>query len=235
MTRRYYVPELPAAGGLITLPDTESHHAIRVMRVKIGEEIELFDGKGSQSQATICELSRNECHCDSLPASIVDREPACNVHLGIALPKPDRARELIERLSELGVQSVTPIVASRTQRPPSESLLEKLRKGIIEACKQSGRNQLLQIEPTLSSTEYFGNASPDATRVISHPSPDAQRISEVGTLNVQAAIGPEGGWTDDEFADAVARGFTPVDLGKRIYRIETAATVIAAVLVSDSC
>jgi 16S rRNA (uracil1498-N3)-methyltransferase len=232
MTRRYFVPDLPQNGGLVALPGSEAQHATRVMRVQIGDSIRLFDGKGSESKAIIAQLARSECHCDAEPSKLVDREPARAIHLGIALPKPDRARELIERLTELGVKSVTPLTAERTQRPPSDSLLEKLRRGVIEACKQSGRNELLQVLPTESARDFFTSSDAE-TRLIAHLSSESTALDAAMESNiVNAAIGPEGGWTDDEVRFAIDHGFTPINLGERIYRIETAATVIASVLVS---
>lgn len=232
MTRRYFVPELPDSGGRIALSAAEAQHAIRVMRIEVGQTVTLFDGAGRQSSAVVVEAGRSECHCDAEPAVLASREPARAIHLGVALPKPDRARELIERLTELGVKSVTPLVAERSQRPPSESLLSKLRRGVIEACKQCERNQLLQIRPTERSLDFFAADQPGRL-LIAHRSDEAASLGEIdGSSEYVAAIGPQGGWTDDEYQAAIDRGFAPIDLGPRIYRVETAATVIAAVLVS---
>jgi 16S rRNA (uracil1498-N3)-methyltransferase len=244
MTRRYFIPDLPTSGGPVELPTPEAHHAIRVMRVQVGQSVTLFDGAGSEAPAVITQLGRNECHCDAEPPAIVNREPTRAIHLGIALPKPDRSRELIERLTEIGVKSVTPLIAERTQRPPSESLLEKLRRGVIEACKQCERNELLQILPTTSSADFFAAegflaaegllaAEGRAQRLIAHRSAESGPLEAAGeSSEIIAAIGPEGGWTDGEYKLALDHQFEPIDLGPRIYRVETAATVIAAVLVS---
>jgi 16S rRNA (uracil1498-N3)-methyltransferase len=133
-------------------------------------------------------------------------------------------------LTELGVKTVTPLVAERTQRPPSEAQLEKLRRGVIEACKQSGRNELLRITEPQPAKNYFAVAH-NTVRLIAHPSSDAISLSQIpDATEVKAAIGPEGGWTDDEVRIAIEHGFESVDLGRRIYRIETAATVVASVL-----
>ena len=234
MTRRYYFPELPPAGGLVTLSDAEAQHATRVMRVQSGDTIELFDGKRNQALATIAEANKRVCHCEVEPPQFVDREPERIIHLGVALPKPDRARELIERLTELGVKTVTPIIAQRTQRAPSDSLLEKLRRGVIEACKQSGRNELLEIMDIQASEKYF-SSDHAGTRWIAHPGdmPISNQTFADHSL-VTAAVGPEGGWNDNEVQLATEHGFQRVDLGQRIYRIETAATVIAAFLSSKA-
>lgn len=235
MTRRYFVPNLPNAGGPISLPSFEAQHAIRVMRIKVDDTVELFNGSGLQTEAKVVQLGRNECVCLAEAGQIIDREPSASLHLGIALPKPDRAKELIERLTELGVQRVTPIIAERTQRGPTESILEKLSKVVIEACKQSGRNHLLQISPPATAEQYFQEVSA-GKKIIAHPSDQGITLSElIGGGKHQSyaiAIGPEGGWTDFEYQQAVERGFESINLGKRIYRIETAAVAVTSVLVS---
>lgn len=230
MTRRYYVPDLPEQGGRVALPTAEARHATHVMRVQPGDAVALFDGKGNEATAVISQVGRTDCQCDAETPIAIDREPARTVHLGIALPKPDRARELIERLTELGVKSVTPIMSQRTQRPPSHSLIEKLRRAVVEACKQSGRNQLMELMPTQTTSDYFATHQ-NGVRWIAHPY-GAMRLTELPTQSdhVEAAIGPEGGWTDQEFELAQSQGFEPVLLGERIYRVETAAIVTATIL-----
>ena len=227
MTRRYFHAELPINGGSVSLNESESQHASRVMRVQPGDQIELFDGAGRQCAATVLDVSRRACHCQAEPAMAVDREPTVSLELGIALPKPDRAKELIERLTELGVSSVTPIVAQRTQRPPSAGLLEKLERLVVESCKQSGRNVLMQIGELCDLMTFIESTSAEK-KLIAHP--DGVEIGSVGPMPncVAVLVGPEGGWTDDEVSRAVDADFTKVGLGARIYRIETAAVVIAA-------
>ena len=235
MTRRYFVPDLPTAGGLVSLPSFETQHAIRVMRIKVDDIVELFNGAGLQAEAKVVEIGRHECVCLAKAGQLVDREPNVSLYLGIALPKPDRAKELIERLTELGVQQVTPILAERTQRGPTESMLEKLSKVVIEACKQSGRNQLLHIQSPVTAEHYFQEVATQR-KIIAHPTD--QGISPTSLMSnsldqsFAIAIGPEGGWTDSEYQKAVDQGFESVNLGKRIYRIETAAVALVSVLVS---
>lgn len=232
MTRRYFVPELPSRGGHIPLPDAEAQHAVRVMRIQVGESIELFDGRGHQSQAIVRQIGRNQCECEASPPLAINREPDILIDLGIALPKPDRAKELIERLTELGVHRVTPLLAERSQRPPSDSLLEKLERAVVEACKQSGRNQLLQIHPPQPADDFFA-AGHLGTKLFAHPMPDGRTMASLARQShFTAAIGPEGGWSDHEVETALSTGFQPLHLGSRIYRIETAAVTIAATLVS---
>tara|TARA_R110002049_G_scaffold2750_2_gene21433 strand:- start:209681 stop:210382 length:702 start_codon:yes stop_codon:yes gene_type:complete len=231
MTRRYFHPELPLGGGLIQLDNGEAQHAARVMRVSIGDTIILFDGIGNEAEAKVSSVNRRQVCCQCGPATELDRESSISLSLGIALPKPDRAKEMVERLTELGVASVTPIIGDRTQRPPSTSLIEKLRRSVIESCKQCGRNRLMVVHDPGSLAEFLSGGLFSSNRWIAHPS-GAAPVSPRKDLNesVVALIGPEGGWSEEEVAQAISHGFQSVSLGKRILRIETAAAVIAALV-----
>lgn len=219
---------MPPAGGDIPLPESEIAHAVRVMRVQPGAQITLFDGRGNEAIASVISVDKRHCLCRSEAAKIVDRESKRMTHLAIALPKPERAKEMVERLTELGVATITPVVAERTQRAPSSGLVEKLRRAVIESSKQCGRNRLLEVRSPVDSETFFSQPSDEVTqRWIAHP--DGQPLPDETALpdTVLAAIGPEGGWSDSELRCAELHDFLKVDLGSRILRIETAAAVIA--------
>lgn len=232
MTDRYYCPNLPSLGGQVFLSEPEAAHAIRVMRVQTGETITLFDGMGKQSEAVVSRVTRRDCVCDARASESVDRESITSLHLGVALPKPDRCRELVERLTEMGVRSFTPILANRSQRPPTTNLIDKLNRAVVEACKQSGRNRLMEIHEPMRSECLFTNAMfQKSVCWIAHP--EVNDHCGIGSSSVEenqwvVAIGPEGGWDDHEVACAIDNGFSPMRLGERILRIETAAIVVAA-------
>ncbi|TWT50395.1 Ribosomal RNA small subunit methyltransferase E [Rubripirellula amarantea] len=227
MTRRYYVESLPENGGVVNLSKDEAGHAIRVMRVQIGDAIELFDGKGYEAAATIESVTRKECVCISQAKLHVPRMPERVTELAVAMPKPERAKEMVERITELGVSKLIPIIADRTQRAPTESVMSKLERVVIEACKQCGRNTLMQIESPIKSSDYFLQ-SHDGRLVIAHQGDGALSMRDLLVEpKIVAAVGPEGGWTIEEVELAESRGFQRISLGERIYRIETAATVLS--------
>ncbi|WP_182871151.1 RsmE family RNA methyltransferase [Rhodopirellula sp. JC639] len=245
MTRRYYAPDLPTAGGTLALSDEEASHAARVMRAKAGDTITLFDGRGHESRATITAIDKRNCVVEAGSAVAVNREPSCRMRFGIALPKPDRAKELIERLTELGVHRVTPLVCNRTQRPPTESLLSKLQRIVIESSKQCERNVLMSIDASMPIDAFLAEShatkphatKPHATRPhagacwIAHPDGRPIRTAAAECQDATTAtvlIGPEGGFSDEEVHWAIESGFEQVGLGARIYRVETAACVLAA-------
>ena len=234
MTRRYYVPELPVAGGLVAIGDAEAEHALRVMRIRVGDRVTLFNGQGQESRASVTQIDRRSCLCDAEPAVGVDRELPGDLSLAVALPKPSRSREMVERLTELGVKRLIPMVTERSERPASRNQLDKLRRAVVEACKQSGRNQLMEITEPQPCDQLLMRPEPALQRWILQPNGDAigEQLPSLPAA-VIALVGPEGGWTDRELDRAVAGGYTPLSLGPRIYRIETAAVAIAAVVAAQ--
>ncbi|WP_233148437.1 RsmE family RNA methyltransferase [Rhodopirellula sp. MGV] len=241
MTRRYFVSDLPSGGGTFPLCEDEARHAARVMRLQTGDSIELFDGSGHQATAAVTAIDKRSCLVTAEPSVAINREPAIQLTLAIALPKGDRAKELIERLAELGVHAIVPLICDRSQRPPSSSQLEKLRRVVIESCKQSTRNMLMEIDEARSFADWLKTAgSMEVAKCVAHPGAESlrERASQLVDESTTASkrtpvifvIGPEGGLTDSEVAEAQQNGFGVVGLGPRIYRIETAACLIAAQL-----
>ncbi len=242
MTRRYYVPELLNQHPHVALPDEEASHAVRVMRLGVGDEIELFDGRGQQAAAKVVSVSKRECFCECETPQTVNREPRQRLELTMALPKPDRAKEMIERLTELGVARIVPLTFARSQRPPSPAIVEKLQRIVIEACKQSGRNRLMTIDPVMTFTQFITTLSEDdanpaecVKRFVAMPGGQSiqQTDTDVSAKSLQCTIGPEGGLTQEELAQCIAAGMRPIGLGKRILRIETAACVVSSRLLVD--
>lgn len=232
MTQRYFVDHLALAGGMTHLPPSEAQHAFRVMRLGVGDELTLFDGNGSEAAATIWQINRNECICDAQPAQAISRESATQLHLAVAIPKGDRAKEMMLRLTELGVAEVTPILASRSQRPLRENTTEKLSRIVIEASKQCGRNHLLRLNEPRTLTDFLqALTDEDEARWILHTKTgDSSNAWDTAQKRIVALIGPEGGWADQDLQAAQESGFRELSLGARILRIETAATAIAALV-----
>lgn len=249
MTRRYFVPDLDSQFPLVRLPDEEAQHALRVMRVRVGDRLELFDGSGQQCEAVVIAASRKDCECRCESLKHVDREPDLVLDIAIALPKPDRAKELVESLTQLGVHRVLPVIFERTQRGPSPSLIEKLRRVVVEASKQSRRNQLMLIDEPQSLSAFLSTATDLSTafRCVAMPGGQSMRDwqdsnpwkpSELVSPGDNAAslprpvgqfiVGPEGGLSPDELQACQEAGYVAIGMGERILRIETAAIAISA-------
>lgn len=226
MSERFYITA-PPTDGHATLDGPEAHHLLHVMRAQPGDSITLFDGQGSEYPATIEKCSRSEVLVAVGERAEVDRELPVRITVGVALPKGDRQKWLVEKLTEMGASRVVPLSTQRSVADLKGKSLEKLRRSVIEASKQCGRNTLMQIDDPQPLAEFIAAAT--GTRLIAHPT--GQSFSSVNlTDEVSLLIGPEGGFTDDEVAEALAQGWQSIGLGASILRIETAAVALVAVV-----
>ncbi len=234
MPDRFFVPSCPESGTL-TLDGPEAHHLMHVLRIAAGEVVEVFDGRGLVASAEVVSVRKRDVEL-RIMAARRERPSAREVILGTAVPKGDRFDWLIEKATELGVTRIVPLVTARSSVDPRDSKLDKLRQTIIAACKQCGRNHLLELSSVTAWADFVRNEFPNRAVIIAHPASDTSPFSlGDSTINHQPstvfAIGPEGGFTDDEIALALAAGATPVSLGPLVLRIETAALALAALAV----
>jgi len=154
--------------------------------------------------------------------------------LAVALPKGDRQKWLVEKATELGVTRLIPLVTERGVAQPTEAALERLRRSVIEASKQCGRNRLMEIGAPCAASECFAQASAEAIHIVADPTGESlvaqswsRRAGTTATPMI-AAVGPEGGFTPEEVAAAQVAGWRLVSLGSRVLRVETAAIALAA-------
>lgn len=238
MADRYFV-ETPIGTDRVRLAGPEAHHLIHVMRAKPGAEVWLFDGSGAEFRARVENISRSEAEMVILQRQATDREPRREVTLAVALPKGDRQRWLVEKCVELGVARLVPLETERSVAQPTAGTLSKLRRAVVEASKQCGRNRLMEITAPACWPEC-PIPSADMPRWLAHPGAETalswRLLSQGvgGAAQVVAAIGPEGGFSDTELRQAAAAGWQPIGLGPRILRVETAAVLLAGILTLDS-
>jgi 16S rRNA (uracil1498-N3)-methyltransferase len=231
MSDRYFV-ETPITGELASLTGSEAHHLINVMRAKRGAKVMLFDGSGAEFPALVEQLGRNKVELAVLGREEVNRELPFALTLAVALPKGERQKWLVEKAVELGIGRIVPLVTERAVAQPVEQALNRLRRAVIEASKQCGRNRLMQIAEPLDWPDFIDRTQDHSCRIVAHPLgthsnailPRADEQPE----NIFLVVGPEGGFTDDEIAMAVKSGWRAVNLGLRILRVETAALLLAA-------
>ena len=230
MPYRFFCPHLPPSGQ-VTLTDTEAHHLIHVLRCQPNEVIELFNGDGLVAACRIATIRKRDVEL-GIQSSRQDPSPSAQLTIATAVPKGDRFDWLIEKATELGVERVIPLVTSQSSVDPRSGKLDKLRQTVIAACKQSGRNHLLQISSVTSWADCVNQLIPEYRTLVAHP--NGARIGEVETkfsMNERPqliVIGPEGGFRDSEVESAQAAGAITVSLGPRILRIETAAIAVAS-------
>jgi 16S rRNA (uracil1498-N3)-methyltransferase len=233
MADRYFVDE-PIQTDSVTLAGAEAHHLIHVMRAKPGAEVVLFDASGSEFAARVERVGRADITLAVLARHEIDRELPIRLTLGVSLPKGDRQRWLVEKAVELGVTRLAPLVARRGVAQSSVEPPERLRRAVIEAAKQCGRNRLMEIAPAAPLEDFLRSAGGCAARWLAHPggSTLAAALEGLGQLDrddqIALAIGPEGGFTDEEVESARSAGWQVIDLGARVLRIETAACMLVS-------
>ena len=246
MAERYYWPNngLQAPDVLTAeLSGDEARHLIRVMRQKPGDVITLFDGNVCEYRAEITDTRKDRVVLRICETRHVDTELQRRVTIAVSLPKGDRQKWLVEKLTELGCRRLIPLQTERGVAQPTNQVIERLRRQVIEAAKQCNRTMLMQISPEQTIAECVsgcgGDAMNDGEMVgwIAHPRSDGEfgqrdltsLMQTALSKNVLVLIGPEGGFTHQEVEQAVTFGLQPLDLGPRILRVETAAMMLMTV------
>lgn len=234
MADRYFIEPPIANRQQVELTGDEAQHLAKVMRARVDDVVMLFDGSGDEFEARIVALRKAGVTLDIVSRLTVDRELSRRIEIAVALPKGDRQKWLIEKLVELGAARVIPLVTARGVAQPVEQALSRLRRQVVEASKQCGRNRLLEVSEPSSLAELAADSRP-MNRWFAHPGAASQSLSRVRSLADDSlpfvvAIGPEGGFADDEVALLRDRQWSPISLGASILRIETAAIAIAAAL-----
>jgi 16S rRNA (uracil1498-N3)-methyltransferase len=237
MAERFFCAGV-SGGGHVALEGDEARHLARVRRVAAGETVELFDGCGFATRAEVVAVGRDRVELSPVGPPLPDRAPLLRVSLATAVPKGERFDWLIEKATELGVERLVPIVTERSVVDPRSAKLERLRRAVIEACKQCGRNRLMTIEPprrwadllAVTANDLRLVADPDGLPLVAWPKPGRDRAAWL-------AVGPEGGFTEDEVAAARASGWVAVGLGPSLLRVETAGIVGCSRLLAlgESC
>jgi 16S rRNA (uracil1498-N3)-methyltransferase len=221
------------AAGVNELSAEESHHALAVLRLKPGSEVVLFDGAGTEAYGVIQAVRRRLMRV--AVASTMNRpfEAACALTLAVAVPKGPRMGLMIEKCTELGVAAFWPMTTARAVVRPSRVTIDKCARRAVEAAKQSGRAWVPAIREPREFADCLAEAGSFGHVCVADPHHNSCTFSDFlagpfrgGTL--LAAVGPEGGWTDDEIVEAVRAGATVVSLGAGILRTETAAMALCA-------
>ncbi len=243
MADRYF-SETAISEDRVVLTESEAHHLIHVMRARPGSRVVLFDGSGAEFSARVEKVARAEVQLVVTAREEIDRELPYRLTLGVALPKGERQRWLVEKAVELGVGRVVPLQTARSVAQPVQQALARLQRAVIEASKQCGRNRLMRISKPAVLADFVAHTADAPTRLMAHPgekkghpaslsrgSPDdASRSGTAVAGPVLLAVGPEGGFTGEEVSLATAAGWRLIDLGPRILRVETAAILLVALV-----
>jgi len=225
-------------GETIALNEDAFGHTVRVLRLKDGDTITVFnglinDGKQGEYQATLCDVTKKRANIIINEFNQIINESPLNIHLGQAISRGDRMDFTLQKSVELGVNTITPLFTERCGVKLSGDRLQKRteqwQKIIVSACEQSGRCAVPIVNPAISVDDWLKQKS-SALKLNLHPKAN-HSIMSLPEINsrVRLLIGPEGGLNDGEIERASESGFYDVLLGPRILRTETAAlTAITA-------
>ena len=167
MSTRFYSPD-PAQNGKLWLAAEEARHLSRVCRLGVGDVVEVFDGKGHATKAEIIKVEHGRVELIAIGPPFAGRFAPFSLTLASAVPKGDRFDWLVEKATELGVERLIPLVTERSVVEPGGPKLERLRRAIIEASKQCGRNQLMILDTPMRWDQLVGLYS-DSIRFLADP------------------------------------------------------------------
>jgi 16S rRNA (uracil1498-N3)-methyltransferase len=231
---RVYVDAPLASGMRVTLQGSAAGHLTRVLRLRVGEALTVFNGAGGEYAASI-----EHAHAGRVAVAIgelraIERESPLTLTLAQGVSRGERMDLVVQKATELGASGVAPVLAERSvvrlTAQQAERRLNHWRAIAIAACEQSGRNRLPAIASPVSLKDFL-RTSDGSMRLVLSPAATAT-LADLPRLvsAVTVLIGPEGGLAEAEQEAAVAAGFKPVRLGPRVLRTETAAIAALTLL-----
>ncbi|MDH3318806.1 MAG: 16S rRNA (uracil(1498)-N(3))-methyltransferase [Betaproteobacteria bacterium] len=233
---RFYMEGALRAGGVAPLPEASAHHAVHVLRMRPGDEVVLFNGRGGEYAGRIAAMDRLRVTVDVLQHRSLERESPLAVTLVQGVSAGEKMDFTVQKATELGVAALQPVLAARsTGRITGERAELKRahwRRVAVAACEQCGRNRVPEVLPVLPLAEYCRATAGGGARLLLSPQAELGMRAAAARLDGAAALasGPEAGFGEDEEAMLVEAGFVPVRLGPRVLRTETAAIAALAAL-----
>ncbi len=235
---RFYVPKPQIEEGMLRVEGSEVRHIRRVLRLRAGDEIVIFDGSGKEYHGFIVDegLSFVLIRIDHISSS--KKESHLEITLAQSLLKGEKMDTLIQKATELGVKEIIPFFSSRSvplaEKTKSQKRHHRWERIVIGASKQCGRGMVPEIGLPRDYSEMLQAVSPNSLRLILWER-EGIRLKEVlggpkGKKKVFFIVGPEGGLTQEEVAQAKGKGFIPVNFGERIMRSETASLCLLSIL-----
>ena len=233
MVSRFFFPHPLPDSGDIELPDALAHHALRVLRLRDGEPLVLFDGRGGELAARL-QLRGKAAIAVCGEYRDIERESPLSLVLVQALASGDKMDWIVQKAVELGASAVVPLQAERSVLRLSGERADKRvahwRQVAVAACEQSGRNRVPAVEPITGLRDYLAAAAATPKFILTPI--DGRRLAAVErpAAPPHLLIGPEGGWSDEELALCRMAGCIEVGLGPRVLRTETAGLAAIAAL-----
>jgi 16S rRNA (uracil1498-N3)-methyltransferase len=232
MVPRFYLDTPLRAGSVTSLSEDAAHHAVHVLRLREGEEVTLFNGRGGEYAARIASIQRLKIAIDVLQHRPVERESPLHLTLVQGVSAGEKMDSTVRKAVELGVAELQPVLATRSVARPKGERADSRRahwqRVVVAACEQCGRNRIPEVQPLTSVEDYRPG---EGVKVLLSPRAELRFSAAVkGGEAFVLAAGPEAGFTADEEAALVEAGFVPASLGARVLRTETASVAALAAL-----
>ena len=230
---RCYLPDADFSAPALEITRDEAHHALRVLRLRVGEECEVFDGRGNGVRGRIIAAQGSSSMTVGELQPLSPMPPMPGITLAFALAKGTNTDLILQKAVELGATRLIPLISERTivrlKPQEAEAKAEKWRRTVLEACKQCGVRLLPAVEAPQPFPAFLQRTDLPELRITAAITPTARPLRRVledararGTQDALFLIGPEGDFSPAEYAAAEQAGFTPVTLGPIILRVETA-------------
>jgi 16S rRNA (uracil1498-N3)-methyltransferase len=236
MLPRFFAPDLQPTQARISLSPEESAHLTRVLRLRVGARVLIFDGRGNQHVASVAAIGKNDVEVNVLEPFPAVEEARIPVVLAQAVLKGDKMEAVIRDATMMGVAAVRPVITQRTVVPRSAAeqpgVQTRWHRVAVASAKQCGRAVVPRIEPPSAFDVLLEDASIATKLLLVEPAANTNgdTLDDIAPASALMLIGPEGGWTEEEVQRALAAGFRPLSLGARTLRAESAPLAALAVL-----
>jgi len=237
------VPRFHCPGGLVALdvgneyalPDPVAHHALRVLRLAVGDHIALFTGDGGEFAATLVRADKRDAVARIDAFESTERESPLAVTLVQGIAANDAMDHAVRRAVELGGAAIQPVLTTRSARVPDgergEKRLAHWRQIVVAACEQCGRNRVPEVRAVMTLERWLASRDRATAGLVMTPTADiAITVAPRPRDALELLVGPEGGFAPDEIALAQRSGMTAIRLGPRVLRTETAALAALAAI-----
>ena len=233
---RFYHSNPLDLNQIIILDEFSSHHALRVMRVKVDDLLILFNGDGFEYRGRVSDINKKTINIEILSKEKNNNESPININLFQSISSNEKMDMVIQKATELGVSSIQPIFTSRSTVKLSLDRIKKRlihwRQVSISACGQSGRSKIPTIKSPIGFDRFVEGITTNSLNLLLHPynSKESSNLPNKYSGDINIFIGPEGGFSQDEVLLLKKQNCINIQLGSRILRTETAPLAIIAIL-----
>ena len=245
--RRFFIEAENIKKDKVTIRGEEVRHIVQVLRLKEKDRIKVFTGQGREYLTEIIQVSKKEVIGKILKESRLDTEPPIEITLVQGLPKSDKMDFIVQKVTELGVKRIIPVITQRTiiRLDKEKAKVRRIRwqRIALEASKQSSRAIIPEVREVIPFIQALNNLNRESLNLIPWEEETSTSLKEVlkrhtshiphPTSHITVFIGPEGGFTSEEVEAAKEKGAVPVSLGPRLLRTETAGLVTLAMILYE--